>query len=304
MREVIYLTESEVQKLLPMSACIEMIRRAFLELRAGKAQNQPRRRLLLPTGSVLHQMAGSFGAYFATKIYSSNRKHGGLHQVFVHLYDAETGRPLALLEANVLSEVRTGAATGYATELLSAPDASVLAIIGSGLQARTQVEAIRAVRPIHEVRVWSPTPEHAARFAADLNCTLAESAEAAVRGASIVVTATTAKHPVLEASWVGPGTFVAAMGANMLNRRELPEDLVRAAGLVTVDNLEQARVEAGDLNLEEGSNVVELKDVDANYDPARITIFKSLGIAVQDAAAAAHVYEQAVRKNIGQPLPQ
>jgi ornithine cyclodeaminase/alanine dehydrogenase-like protein (mu-crystallin family) len=303
MPKMLYLTESEVQKLLPMGACIEMMRRAFQELAAGTAINQPRRRLILPTGSVLHQMAGSFGKYFATKIYSSNRKHGGLHQVFVHLYDAETGRPLALLEANVLSEVRTGAATGYATDVLAAPDASVLAIIGSGLQARTQVEAVRAVRSLKEVRVWSPSPEHASRFAADMRCKLAESAEAAVRGTSIVVTATAAKNPVIEADWVAPGTLVNAVGSNMANRRELPAELVRAAGRVVVDNLEQARIEAGDLIVPDSwDNVVELKDVQPGYDPASITVFESQGIAVEDAAAAAYVYEQAVEKRVGRPL--
>jgi ornithine cyclodeaminase/alanine dehydrogenase-like protein (mu-crystallin family) len=120
-----------------MKACIAQMRLAFETMKAGKAINQPRRRLILPTGSVLHQMAGSCGPYFATKIYSSNLRHGGLHEMFVILYDSETGRPLAFIEANNLSLIRTGAATGYAVELLAAPDAEVLGIIGSGAQART-----------------------------------------------------------------------------------------------------------------------------------------------------------------------
>jgi len=202
--------------------------------------------MILKTGSVLHQMAGSFGNYFATKIYSSNLKHGGLHQMFVVLYDAETGKPLAFMEANNLSLIRTGAATGYAADLLADPKADVLAIIGSGYQARTQVEAVRAVRPIREVRVWSRTPENARRFAEQVGGRAMESAEAAVRGAPIVVTITTAKDPVLEADWVSPGAFVAAAGSNAATRRELPADLLSRAGLVAVDNLEQARIEAGD----------------------------------------------------------
>jgi ornithine cyclodeaminase/alanine dehydrogenase-like protein (mu-crystallin family) len=133
------ITESDVTRLLPMRACIDQMRLAFDAIRDGKTINQPRRRLILPTGSVLHQMAGSWGNYFATKIYSSNIRHGGLHEMFVLLYDAENGKPLAFIEALQHSQIRTGAATGYAAELLSKPAAEVLANIGSGAQPRTQV---------------------------------------------------------------------------------------------------------------------------------------------------------------------
>lgn len=288
-----HFTEEEVRALLPMRAAIDQMRLAFEELRAGRAINQPRRRLILKTGSVLHQMAGSFGNYFATKIYSSNLKHGGLHQMFVLLYDAETAKPLAFFEANNLSLIRTGAATGYAAELLSNPEAEVMAIIGSGYQARTQVEAVRTVRPIREVRVWSRTPENARRFADAIGGRAMESAEAAVRGAPIIVTITTSRDPVLEADWVAPGAFVAAAGSNAATRRELPGDLLKRAGLVCVDNLEQARIEAGDFLIpNHWEGVIELKDAAAGFDPGRITVFKSLGIAVEDAAAAAYVYER------------
>lgn len=291
------ITESDVTRLLPMRACIDQMRLAFEAIRDGKTLNQPRRRLILPSGSVLHQMAGSWGKYFATKIYSSNIRHGGLHEMFVLLYDAETGKPLAFIEALQLSLIRTGAASGYAAELLSNPDADTLAIIGSGAQARTQVEAIRAARPIKEVRVWSRNPDNARKFAADLNCTATETAEAAVRGAHIVVTATTAKDPLIAADWIEPGTFIAAMGSNIANRRELPGNLIKSAGLIAVDDMEQARIEAGDLLLaysgtEHWKNVEELQNVTPGYDPTRITIFESLGIAVEDAAAAAYVYER------------
>lgn len=281
-----------------MRACIDQMRLVFDAIRAARTINQPRRRLILPTGSVLHQMAGAWENYFATKIYSSNARHGGLHEMFVILYDAGTGKPLAFIEANNLSLIRTGAASGYAAELLSNPRAEVLGIVGSGSQARTQVEAIRMVRPIREVRVWSRKLENARKFAEELDCIAVETAEAAVRGADIVITATNAKDPVISADWVAPGTFVAAMGSNIANRRELPEDLVKAAGLIAVDDLEQARIEAGDLLLAyngTGSweNVESLESVAPGYDPSRITIFESLGIAVEDAAAAAYVYERA-----------
>ena len=294
---MVRITEAEVTQLLPMRACIDQMRLAFEAIRAGKTHNQPRRRLILPTGSVLHQMAGSWGNYCCTKIYSSNIRHGGLHDMFVLLYDAETGKPLAFIEALQLSLIRTGAASGYAADLLSNPQAEVLGIIGSGAQARTQVEAIRAVRPIKEVRVWSRNTENAQKFADDLGCTLTETAEAAVRGAHIVVTATTAKDAVIATDWVEPGVFVAAMGSNIANRREMPTDLIKTAGLIAVDDLEQARIEAGDLLLayagtEHWKNVEELENVKPGYDPSRVTIFESLGIAVEDAAAAAYVYER------------
>lgn len=286
-------TENDVLNLLSMPACVEQMRLAFEELRAGRPVNQPRRRMILKTGSVLHQMAGSYRNYFATKIYSSNLKHGGLHQMFVILYDAETGKPLAFMEANNLSLIRTGAATGYAADLLADPNADTLAVIGSGYQARPQVDAIRAVRKIREVRVWSRTPENARKFAADIGGKAADSAEAAVRGASIVVTITTAKDPVLEAAWVSPGAFVAAAGSNAPARRELPADLLTRAGLVTVDNLEQAKIEAGDLIIpNHWDGVVELKDVNREFIPGRITVFKSIGIGVEDAAAASYIFEK------------
>jgi len=285
-----------------MTACIEMMRRAFEEMRAGRTRNQPRRRLVLETGSVLHQMAGSWGKYFVTKIYSSNRKYGVLQMINL-LYDAETGKPLAYLEANNLGMIRTGAASGYATDLLAAPDASIVGLIGSGWQARGQVEAMRAVRPIKEIRVWSRKTENAQRFAQEFGCVAAESAEAAVRNAPIVITATSSKDPVIEAAWIRPGTMINAMGSNVANRREIPEDVMRAARVV-VDDMEQAKIEAGDIILADSwANVVELKDVDRGHDPARVTIFESLGIAVEDAAAAGYVYEQAVAKKIGLPFP-
>jgi ornithine cyclodeaminase/alanine dehydrogenase-like protein (mu-crystallin family) len=272
------------------------MRLAFEAIRDGKTINQPRRRLILPTGSVLHQMAGSWGKYFATKIYSSNIRHGGLHEMFVLLYDAETGRPLAFIEALQLSLIRTGAASGYAAELLANPKSEVLGIIGSGAQARTQVEAIRTALPIKEVRVWSRNVERARKFADELGCVAMETAEQAVREADVIVTATTAKDPVIATDWVRPGTFVAAMGSNIANRREMPDDLVKNAGLVVVDDMEQARIEAGDLLLAYGGtehwkNVVELENVTPGYNASHVTIFESLGIAVEDAAAAAYVYE-------------
>jgi alanine dehydrogenase len=290
---MLFLNEADVQELLPMNDAIGTMRRAFEALAAGRAQNQPRRRLILDTGSTLHSMAGSYLNYFGTKFYSTNPSHGAYFHFM--LYDAATAQPLAFMEANHLGQIRTGAASGYATDLLAKPDADTVGIVGSGFQARTQVEAIRAVRPIKTVRVWSRSEEKRRRFAEECSAISVDSAEEAVRGAQIVVTATNAKDPVLESGWIAPGTLVNAMGSNAANRRELPDDLVCRADVIAVDSLEQAKIEAGDLILAGcWSNVVELQALQRQWDPNRISIFKSLGIGVEDVAAGAFVYERAL----------
>ncbi len=299
---MLYLTEADVRLLLPMPEAIRMMRLAFEALAKGEAQNQPRRRLILPTGSVLHSMAGAYGDYFGTKFYSSNPKHGA-YFLFV-LYDSKTAKPLALVEANYLGQIRTGAASGYATDLMANPEAKILGIIGSGYQARSQLEATRSVRPtISEVRVWSRDREKRKAFADELAATATETAEEAVRGADIVVTATNAKDAVIEDVWVEPGTHVNAMGSNVASRRELPEALVRRANVIAVDSIEQAKIEAGDLLLaNHWSNVVELKDVRKTYKPEHVTIFESLGLGVEDVAAAGFVYEAALKQKVGRQL--
>jgi alanine dehydrogenase len=288
-----YFTESDVQELLPITEAIRLMRLAFEAMKNGRAQNQPRRRLILESGSVLHSMAGAVGNYFGTKFYSTNPRYGAHFYFF--LYDSKTAQPLAMMEANYLGQIRTGAASGYATDLLANPKAATLAIIGSGFQARTQLDAIRAVRPVQTVRVWSRSEEKRQKFAQEHSVTAANSAEEAVRGADIVVTATNAKDPVLESDWVSNGTLVNAMGSNVANRRELPADLVKRAALVAVDSLEQARIEAGDLILADSwANVVELQNVVPEHDANHVTIFKSIGLGIEDVAAGAFIYERAL----------
>ena len=290
---MLYLSESDVQELLPMRDAIDVMRKTFEALAQGRAQNQPRRRMILETGSVLHSMVGAYGNYFGTKFYSTNPRYGA-HFYFV-LYDAKTAQPLAMLEANHLGQIRTGAASGYATDLLADPQAETLGIIGSGFQARTQLDAIRAVRPIKTVRVWSRSEEKRRAFAEESSVIAVDSAEQAVRGARIVVTATNSKEPVLESSWVEPGTMINAMGSNVANRRELPADLIQRADLIAADSIEQAKIEAGDLILaNHWSNMVELKDVKRHYDAKQITIFESLGLGVEDVATGAFLYERAL----------
>jgi alanine dehydrogenase len=310
---MLYFTERDVCEMLSMRAAIDLMQSAFERLAGGEAINQPRRRLILPTGSLLHYMAASDGRYFGAKIYATNARHGA-HFLFL-LYRAEDAEPLALIEANYLGQIRTGAVSGLATRYMARPDADSLGIIGSGFQARSQLSAMLAVKPFRQVKVWSRDPAKRNAFAAE--CSTAEvrveatdTAEQAVRGAGVVVTATNAKDPVIESEWIGPGTHINAMGSNQARRRELPAELIFRADLIAVDSLEQARMESGDLLLaldEKGWNdpkLVELKTLTAGLErrPADITIFKSNGLAVQDVISAGYVYERALREGRGEKM--
>jgi ornithine cyclodeaminase/alanine dehydrogenase-like protein (mu-crystallin family) len=239
-------------------------------------------------------LAGAHGNYFGTKVYATHPKHGA-HFYFL-LFEADTARPLARFEANWLGQIRTGAASGYATDLLARPEASSLGIIGSGFQARSQIDAIREVRRLTTVRVWSRNEEKRKRLAAEAGVQAVATAEEAVRGADIVVTATSAKDPVLDAAWVAPGAHVNAMGSNQALRRELPSELIARADLIAVDSLEQSKVEAGDLLLApvdwNDTRIVELAQVERRPPGNPLTIFNSLGLGVEDVAAAAFVYER------------
>jgi ornithine cyclodeaminase/alanine dehydrogenase-like protein (mu-crystallin family) len=309
---MLYLTEKDVRDLLPMQDSIALMQTAFQRLASGEAINQPRRRLILPTGSVLHYMAAGDGQYYGAKIYATNPRHGA-HFLFL-LYRAADAEPLAILEANNLGQIRTGAASGLATKFMAPADASTLAVIGSGFQARTQLEAMRTVRQFSDVRVWSRDPAKRAAFAAEANTRAVETAEQAVRGAQIVVTATNAKEPVISSEWIEPGTHINVMGSNQATRREIPTELVRRADLIVVDSIEQARMESGDLVMAlseqdwSSPRIAELKDVvtgrmQARTAPSQITLFKSIGLAVEDVIAAGFVYERAQAQGIGTSVP-
>ena len=278
-----------------MPEAIRLMRETFEQLRSGAALNQPRRRLMLPTGTILHSLAGAWGKYLGTKVYATNARHGKAYFFFL-LFDAETALPLAHMEANYLGQIRTGAASGYATSILAAPEAETLAIIGAGFQARTQLAAMREVRKLRDIRVWSRNETNRYSFAVETATRAVATAEEAVRGAQIVVTATWSKDPVLDASWIGKGTHVNAMGSNQAQRRELPTDLIARADLIAVDSIEVAKIESGDLLLAgvdwSDPRLVELARVDARPPGDPVTIFKSNGLGVEDVAAAAYVYER------------
>jgi alanine dehydrogenase len=291
---MLYVTEAQVREHLSMQECVRLMREAFAALRDGSAINQPRRRMFLPTGSVLHSMAGAMGKYFGTKFYSANPKYGA--NFFFFLFDAETAKPLAQFEANYLGQIRTGAASGYATDVLAAPKASSLGIIGSGFQAETQLAAMRAVRTFSDVRVWSRSVEKREGFALEHSARATSSAEEAVHGADVVVTATWSKDPVLESAWIKAGAHVNAMGSNQAQRRELPSDLIARADLIACDSMEVAQIEAGDLLLApvdwNDKRIADLAKVEHRPAGDPITIFKSCGLGVEDVAAAAWIYEK------------
>jgi ornithine cyclodeaminase/alanine dehydrogenase-like protein (mu-crystallin family) len=296
-----------------MKEAVHRMRSVFESLADGSGLNQPRRRLILPTGSVLHSMAGAWGPYFGTKYYGTNARHGA--HFFFTLFDAITARPVAMMQANFLGQIRTGAVSGFATSVMAKPDACTVGMIGSGFQAQTQLDAVAAVRNLKSVRVWSRSEEKRKAFALDCHVRLnlpveaTQTAEEAVRDADIVITATNAKEPVIEPAWVAHDAHVNAAGSNAATRRELPTGLVLKAACIAADSIEQARIEAGDLLLAfptpEWPNVVELHSLLQGWHRSAtgVTIFKSIGLGIEDVAAGAYVYEQAVQLGLGGSMP-
>jgi ornithine cyclodeaminase/alanine dehydrogenase-like protein (mu-crystallin family) len=244
----------------------------------------------------------------------------GSAKFVVLLFSTETGALLAVIEADRLGQMRTGAASGVATKYLARPDADRVGCYGTGWQARSQLEAVCAVRRVREIRVYGRDPERRARFAEEMtsglgvSVTAVERPEAAARDASILVTITGSKTPVLEGRWIAPGAHVNAAGSNALQRAELDVEAVRRAGLVVTDSLEQARLECGDLvvPIEQGvirwEDVRELGEVVAGKRPGRrspeeITLFESQGVAMEDVAVAARLVARARERQAGREIP-
>jgi alanine dehydrogenase len=313
------ITEKDVRELLTMHDAIAAVEEVMRRQASGQAIVQPRHRLELPDKGFLHYMAGAdvTAGVVGMKLYTS--VHGSLRYL-VPLYRSATGELLALIEAEHLSQLRTGAASGVATRYMAREDASTVGIIGSGTVARGQIAAIAAVRNLTGVRVFSRDEEHRTQFANEMEdkleipVTAVASAEAAVHNADIVVTATTTKKPVVEGAWIAPGTHINAVGANFPQKRELDDASIARSSRIVVDFIEQAKIEVGDLIQAFGAeasrwnSVHELSEVIAGTFPGRenaneITLFKSSGIAIWDVAVAAKVYDLAVAKGRGTPLP-
>jgi thiomorpholine-carboxylate dehydrogenase len=233
----------------------------------------------------------------AVTFYPSNVERGiPTHMATIFLVDPQTGTPLAIMDGRLITEMRTAAVSAAATKLLAPPDAKILAILGSGVQAHSHVEALRLVRNFEEIRVWSPTKEHTEQFAKEIGA-IATSAEQAVRSADVIVTVTNSKTPVLKGTWLKPGCHVNAVGACRPDWRELDDEAM--SNVVFVDSREGAMKESGDVILSGAKLYAELGEAFASKVPSRAnetTIFKSLGMAVEDIAAATLVYRSAARR--------
>lgn len=291
-----FLAEDEVRGLLRMEELIPAMAGALRNLSAGKVE-QPVR-VILPVKEhqgffgVMPAYGGALGAKLVT--YFPNNKGVHTHHAMILLFRPETGEPLVTMDGRLITEMRTAAASAVATDLLARVDASVLAILGSGVQARSHLEALRIVRKFREVRIWSP--RNSGAFAQQFNISAAASAEEAVRGADVIVVATAATTPVLMGEWLSPGAHINAVGATRPNWRELDDEALRKARIY-VDSREAAMKESGDI-IAAGEIFAEIGEVVAGSKSGRgsdeeITLFKSVGVAVEDIVAADLVYRKA-----------
>lgn len=291
---MLILDESAVRDFLHMEALIPAMENALRALSAGEVV-QPMR-VMVPVaahGGFLGSMPAYTGAQLGAKLVTFFPDNKGMptHHALVILFRPETGEPLVMMEGRLITEMRTAAVSAAATKLLARSDSSVLAILGSGVQAQSHLEALRLVRDFREVRVWSP--RNAGAFAQRFGVQLARSAEDAVRGADVVVVSTTSRTPVLHGDWLSSGTHINAVGAPRPDWRELDDNVLRKATL-HVDSREAASRESGDV-IAAGKIFAEIGEVIAGTKPGRrsaqeVTLFKSVGIAVEDLASAELVY--------------
>jgi ornithine cyclodeaminase/alanine dehydrogenase-like protein (mu-crystallin family) len=309
------LREDDVKKLMTMQDAVAWVEEALRHHGEGRARNLPRQRVKLPDGT-LHMLSGAdpeLGA-LGFKSYTTFREGA---RFLVVLFSSENGRLLALVEADYLGMLRTGATSGVATKYMARPDADQLALFGTGWQARGQLQAVAAVKKLRQVRVHGRDPRRRQAFAREMAEMLelevlpVASVEEALEGATIVTTVTTSTSPLFAADAIRPGTHINAVGSNSLIRRELDEELVRRAAVLAVDSRAQARLESGDLLIpaERGwidwDLLPELSEVVAGRAPGRrspedVTIFESHGLGLEDVAVAAHLYRRAREAGVGE----
>ena len=314
---ILVIGHDDVERLLPMDRCIEVMAQTLASLSRGEAVNPLRAVVRLrnaPNMLGLMPAALSEPKIFGAKVISvfpGNRAAGlESHQGFVALFESDEGRPIALVDASAITGIRTAAVSAVATRALANPDAGDLGLLGSGTQARTHLEAMRAVRPIRRVRVWSPNSERLARFAVDegerhgIEVVAMSSARLAVDGAEIVCTVTAAREPILEGSWLSAGSHVNAVGSSTPTARELDAEAIRRARFF-VDRRESTLAESGDFLAAVRDGVVDESHiageigevlngtVDGRRSPDEVTLFKSLGLAAEDLAAAHEVLVRA-----------
>ena len=305
----IFLDEEQVSKRLRMADLIPAMEKALSDFSGGKVI-QPVRQVIPvdPPGGFYGIMPALTPEGLGQKIvtfYPPNARKGiATHMALIVLNDKETGAPLAVMDGRLITEMRTAAVSAAATKLLAQKNSKVLAILGSGVQARSHFEALRLVRQFEDVRVWSQTKSHAESFAKEIGARSSRlriatasqaSAEDAVRGADVIVTVTSSQTPVLNGAWLKPGAHVNAIGACRPDWRELDDDAMRNS-IVLVDSREAAMKESGDVILSGAKIYAELGEAFSGkieIDPSKTTIFKSLGMAVEDIAAALLVYRAA-----------
>ena len=292
-----FLDEEKVRSLLAMADLIPAMAGALRDLSEGKVR-QPLRQVLPISkhtgffGVMPASSGGALGAKLVT-FYPDN-KGIPTHHAMILLFRPETGEPLVTMDGRLITEMRTAAVSAVATDHLARTETSVLAILGSGVQAQSHLEALRIVRKFREVRVWSP--RHAREFASKFGVSAAASAEEAVRSADVIVVATSATTPVLLGEWLSPGAHINAVGATRPDWRELNDDALRKARIY-VESREAATKESGDI-IAAGKIFAELGEVVAGSKPGRqsddeITLYKSVGVAVEDIVAADLVYQRA-----------
>lgn len=315
---VLYLTEDDVRGLLTMDLALGAVEAAFRKISLDEAVNVPRQRCqtdhamlhILPAAAkTLHALG--FKAY-------TTAKPGAKFHVF--LYDPKAGGLTAILEADYLGQVRTGAASGVATKKLARPDSTTVGLYGTGKQARTQLEAVCRVLPIHRVHVYGRDEARRQAFAADMATVCGVEVvpvsrpEQAARDCDIIITATSSREPVLHGEWVAEGAHLNIIGSNFLAKSEVDVDVFRKATLVTVDSKDQARMEAGDFiaGLREGvlnwATIHDFPHVLVGRYPGRrtpkdVTVFKSLGLGIEDIAVGVRLVEQARANGVGRELP-
>ena len=311
------LRESQVTELLDMDTAIAAVEEVLRDQAEGSATNRPRCRVAMPA-SQLHVMAAGDKRMGVTgiKVYTASRKGA---RFLVLLYDGQSGDMLAMIEADRLGQMRTGAASGVATKYMASADAQSVGIYGTGWQAESQLMAVCAVRNIKSISAYGRDTERRAAFARkmssllEVDVTPAASAEEAARGRSIVITATSAREPVLKGEWIEPGTHLNVVGSNFLSKAEVDIETIRRVSIVAVDSIEQSRLEAGDFMpaIERGviswESVTELGQIVAGHTPGRnrddqITLFKSNGIALEDISTALRVYNLARERGVGEQI--
>lgn len=314
----ILLRESDVDKLATVRMALEAVEEAFRLQAENKADNAPRRRSRLQRG-LLHVMSASLPTLglAGLKSYTSVEGKTTFH---VLLYSSEDGRLLAVIEANLLGQLRTGAVTGIATQYMARADAARVGIFGTGFQARSQLIAVSAVRPITTILAYGRDRERREKFCHEMSAQLgisvtpALSPDQAAREMDIVIAATNSKEPVFSGASLAAGTHVNAIGSNHLSRREIDTETVRRAACVVVDSIEQSKLEAGELAAaaEEGAfywedarelGLVVVGEFPGREDDKEITLFKSNGIALEDVAFAGKIYQAAQKAGLGEPLP-